>query len=102
MTEANEAEKSSQPQRPGRGGKGRGSHDGIAEVTRFFVAKSPTNGGVPVLGPEFSTEGEACGEAYRTDLSYFVVSERTWVGDFTGKTALIRGEPIRPPRKGEP
>jgi hypothetical protein len=93
--------KSSQAPRTVRGGKGRSQRNGAAEAERFFLGKSASNGGLPVLGHEVKTEAEAIGESFKTGVPYFVVSERRGVAEFADKTAHLRGEPVRVPQKGE-
>lgn len=102
-TEAPGDGKSLQAPRTGRGGNGRSQRNGAAdEAERFFLGKSASNGGLPVLGHELKTEAEAIGESFKAGVPYFVVCERRGVADFADKkTARLRGEPVRVPQKGD-
>jgi len=64
---------------------------------RFFLAK-PGTGDSVVLGREFSKEGEALVEAFKSGTTLYAVTEWRPVADFSGKTPQLRKETVLPKR----
>jgi hypothetical protein len=61
---------------------------------RFFLAKKEASGGSPALGQEFTQEGEAMVEAFRTGGTYYRIEEFKPVADFASGMPALKKEPV--------
>ncbi len=61
---------------------------------RFFLAKPGGSGETPVLGREYSREGEAMVEALKSGITYYAVTEWRPVADLSGKSPQVRKETV--------
>jgi len=65
-------------------------------VERFFLAEANGNSGVPMLGRELPSEGDAIVEAFRAGVNFFTLSEfRTCAETSSARFPVIKKEAVR-------
>jgi hypothetical protein len=64
-------------------------------LTRYFLAKTNGDGGMPALDREVASEGEALVEALRSGVTFYAVQEFRVIPDFASRRPQLEKEAVR-------